>query len=75
MISILYTFLLSGWKCPTCTFINIPTRPGCAQCCTDRPVDYQLPPNFEIDEGERQRLEEEAFQDQLAHNVSVLHVD
>lgn len=57
-----------GWKCPACTYINIPTRPGCEQCCGSRPADYKLPPNFEIDEGERQRLEEVAFQDQLAHN-------
>uniref|UniRef100_A0A9J7ZVL0 RanBP2-type domain-containing protein n=1 Tax=Cyprinus carpio carpio TaxID=630221 RepID=A0A9J7ZVL0_CYPCA len=31
----------SGWSCPSCTFINKSTRPGCEICSTDRPN----PPN------------------------------
>lgn len=27
----------SGWPCPSCTFINKSTRPGCEICSTDRP--------------------------------------
>ncbi|XP_059420172.1 ranBP-type and C3HC4-type zinc finger-containing protein 1 isoform X1 [Carassius carassius] len=27
----------SGWSCPSCTFINKSTRPGCEICSTDRP--------------------------------------
>ncbi|XP_056600214.1 ranBP-type and C3HC4-type zinc finger-containing protein 1 [Triplophysa dalaica] len=30
-----------GWSCPSCTFINKSTRPGCEICSTDRPN----PPN------------------------------
>ncbi|KAF6101083.1 SHANK associated RH domain interactor [Phyllostomus discolor] len=29
--------LQSGWPCPSCTFINIPSRPGCEMCNTQRP--------------------------------------
>ncbi|KAI2667149.1 RanBP-type and C3HC4-type zinc finger-containing protein 1 [Labeo rohita] len=33
--------LKSSWSCPSCTFINKSTRPGCEICSTDRPN----PPN------------------------------
>ncbi|XP_048214476.1 sharpin isoform X2 [Perognathus longimembris pacificus] len=26
-----------GWPCPSCTFINAPSRPGCEMCSTQRP--------------------------------------
>ncbi|XP_053414320.1 sharpin isoform X2 [Nycticebus coucang] len=26
-----------GWPCPSCTFINTPSRPGCEMCSTQRP--------------------------------------
>ena len=29
--------IVQGWECPGCTFMNEPTRPGCAVCATDRP--------------------------------------
>ncbi|XP_075405237.1 sharpin isoform X2 [Tenrec ecaudatus] len=29
--------LQPGWSCPTCTFINGPSRPGCEMCSTQRP--------------------------------------
>lgn len=34
------------WKCPLCTFLNVPHRPACEQCTTDRPEDYQIPPDY-----------------------------
>ncbi|XP_020850909.1 sharpin [Phascolarctos cinereus] len=27
-----------GWSCPSCTFINVPGRPGCEMCSTEQPV-------------------------------------
>ncbi|XP_044514286.1 sharpin [Gracilinanus agilis] len=27
-----------GWSCPSCTFINVPGRPGCEMCSTERPA-------------------------------------
>lgn len=52
-----------GWQCPGCTFINKPTRPGCAMCCRARPEAYQVPASHQPDEEERLRLagEEEAL--------------
>ncbi|XP_007954307.1 sharpin [Orycteropus afer afer] len=31
--------LKPGWSCPSCTFINAPSRPGCEMCSTQRPWD------------------------------------
>ncbi|XP_027014782.1 ranBP-type and C3HC4-type zinc finger-containing protein 1 isoform X2 [Tachysurus fulvidraco] len=31
-----------GWSCPSCTFINKPTRPGCEICSTERPARLEL---------------------------------
>ena len=35
-----------GWACPSCTFKNLPYRPGCELCDCARPDDYQPPPNY-----------------------------
>ncbi|XP_054446630.1 sharpin [Pteronotus mesoamericanus] len=32
--------LQSGWPCPSCTFINVPSRPGCEMCSTQRPCAW-----------------------------------
>ncbi|XP_045716881.1 sharpin [Phyllostomus hastatus] len=32
--------LQSGWPCPSCTFINILSRPGCEMCNTQRPCAW-----------------------------------
>ncbi|KAM5315485.1 sharpin isoform 2-T2 [Glossophaga mutica] len=32
--------LQSGWPCPSCTFINTPSRPGCEMCNTQRPCAW-----------------------------------
>lgn len=31
----------TGWACPSCTFINKATRPGCEICSTARPEAHQ----------------------------------
>ncbi|KAL0599511.1 Sharpin [Plecturocebus cupreus] len=32
--------LQPGWPCPSCTFINAPSRPGCEMCSTQRPCTW-----------------------------------
>ncbi|XP_042318190.1 sharpin isoform X2 [Sceloporus undulatus] len=48
-----------GWSCPTCTFINKPTRPGCEMCSTDRPASYVVPGSYQPDETELWRMQQE----------------
>ncbi|XP_077349619.1 ranBP-type and C3HC4-type zinc finger-containing protein 1 [Lithobates pipiens] len=48
-----------GWSCPACTFINVPTRPGCEICSSDRPAGYMVPEWYKPDESERRRLQQE----------------
>lgn len=38
-----------GWKCPTCTFVNKPRRPGCELCSAARPDDYVVPEDVPLD--------------------------
>nr|DBA23914.1 TPA: hypothetical protein GDO54_011627 [Pyxicephalus adspersus] len=52
-------FLQVGWSCPACTFINVPTRPGCEICSSDRPANYVIPEWYKPDESERRRLQQE----------------
>nr|XP_004656473.1 sharpin [Jaculus jaculus] len=33
-----------GWPCPSCTFINAPSRPGCEMCSTQRPCSWDALP-------------------------------
>ncbi|XP_065422356.1 ranBP-type and C3HC4-type zinc finger-containing protein 1 isoform X2 [Chrysemys picta bellii] len=56
-----------GWVCPSCTYVNKPTRPGCEICCKERPEDYAVPPAYQPDEEElaRMRKEEEAMRQSL----------
>ncbi|KAJ6661534.1 hypothetical protein lerEdw1_014444 [Lerista edwardsae] len=49
----------TGWPCPTCTFINKPTRPGCEMCSTDRPAHYVVPGGYRPDETELLRMQQE----------------
>ncbi|CAI5778768.1 sharpin isoform X2 [Podarcis lilfordi] len=49
----------TGWSCPTCTFINKPTRPGCEMCSTDRPANYVVPGSYRPDEVELWRMQQE----------------
>lgn len=49
----------AGWSCPSCTFINKPTRPGCEMCSADRPRDYVIPGEYNPDERERSRMRQE----------------
>lgn len=48
-----------GWGCPSCTFINKPTRPGCEMCSSPRPVNYVIPGEHKPDEAERLRIQQE----------------
>ncbi|XP_070536126.1 ranBP-type and C3HC4-type zinc finger-containing protein 1-like isoform X2 [Ptychodera flava] len=49
-----------GWECPTCTFLNEPTRPGCEMCSTTKPDDFVLPDDYVPTDREKERLEQEA---------------
>ncbi|XP_028660111.1 ranBP-type and C3HC4-type zinc finger-containing protein 1 [Erpetoichthys calabaricus] len=51
--------LQAGWACPTCTFINKPTRPGCEICCHDRPINYVVPGGYQPDTEELWRIQQE----------------
>ncbi|KPP69555.1 hypothetical protein Z043_111681 [Scleropages formosus] len=48
-----------GWSCPSCTFINKPTRPGCEICSTDRPESYTVPGGYQPDALELRRIQQE----------------
>lgn len=48
-----------GWKCPLCTYINEPTRPGCEICAGQRPADYQVPEGHQLSESEKERIRKE----------------
>ncbi|XP_053169393.1 ranBP-type and C3HC4-type zinc finger-containing protein 1 isoform X2 [Hemicordylus capensis] len=48
-----------SWECPSCTYLNKPTRPGCEMCCADRPQDYHVPEAYQPDEEELVRLQKE----------------
>ena len=58
-----------GWTCPACTFLNVPTRPGCEMCSAERPADYQVPAGATVDDSERIRIEAEAREDALFQQV------
>ncbi|XP_029142706.1 ranBP-type and C3HC4-type zinc finger-containing protein 1, partial [Protobothrops mucrosquamatus] len=46
-----------GWECPSCTFINKPSRPGCEMCCSERPLNYVIPEGYQLDAEEREWLQ------------------
>ncbi|XP_036418415.1 ranBP-type and C3HC4-type zinc finger-containing protein 1 [Colossoma macropomum] len=48
-----------GWACPSCTFINKPTRPGCEMCSADRPEGYTVPGGYRPDALELRRIQQE----------------
>ncbi|XP_029955998.1 ranBP-type and C3HC4-type zinc finger-containing protein 1 [Salarias fasciatus] len=48
-----------GWPCPSCTFINKPTRPGCEICSTNRPDSYVIPGGYRPDALELRRIQQE----------------
>uniref|UniRef100_A0AAX7T8Z4 RanBP-type and C3HC4-type zinc finger-containing protein 1 n=1 Tax=Astatotilapia calliptera TaxID=8154 RepID=A0AAX7T8Z4_ASTCA len=50
---------LPGWSCPSCTYINKPTRPGCEICSTDRPENYVVPGGYRPDTLELRRIQKE----------------
>ncbi|KAK5898438.1 hypothetical protein CgunFtcFv8_015855 [Champsocephalus gunnari] len=48
-----------GWACPSCTYINKPTRPGCEICSTNRPERYVVPGGYRPDDLELRRIQQE----------------
>lgn len=48
-----------GWSCPSCTYINKPTRPGCEICSTNRPENYIIPGGHQPDALELRRIQQE----------------
>uniref|UniRef100_A0A8D9ETE8 RanBP-type and C3HC4-type zinc finger-containing protein 1 n=1 Tax=Cacopsylla melanoneura TaxID=428564 RepID=A0A8D9ETE8_9HEMI len=48
-----------GWRCPLCTLMNSPTRPGCAVCDTERPLGYRVPQHYAMSPTEMSRLRNE----------------
>uniref|UniRef100_A0A3Q3VTK0 RanBP-type and C3HC4-type zinc finger-containing protein 1 n=1 Tax=Mola mola TaxID=94237 RepID=A0A3Q3VTK0_MOLML len=48
-----------GWSCPSCTYINKPTRPGCEICSTNRPESYVVPGGYRPDALELRRIQQE----------------
>lgn len=50
---------IQGWSCPSCTYINKPTRPGCEICSTNRPESYIIPGGYRPDALELRRIQQE----------------
>ncbi|KAJ6655867.1 hypothetical protein lerEdw1_004637 [Lerista edwardsae] len=48
-----------GWECPSCTYVNRPTWPGCEMCCAERPQGYVVPEAYQPGEEELARLKRE----------------
>ncbi|CAL8292850.1 unnamed protein product [Lota lota] len=48
-----------GWPCPSCTYINKPTRPGCEICSMGRPESYAVPGGYRPDHLELRRIQKE----------------
>ncbi|XP_035375745.1 ranBP-type and C3HC4-type zinc finger-containing protein 1 isoform X2 [Electrophorus electricus] len=48
-----------GWACPSCTYINKPTRPGCEMCSANRPESYTVPCSYRPDANELYRIQQE----------------
>lgn len=55
----MYASVLQGWSCPSCTYINKPTRPGCEICSTNRPPNYVIPGGYRPDTLELRRIQQE----------------
>ncbi|KAJ8303510.1 hypothetical protein KUTeg_019906 [Tegillarca granosa] len=55
-----------GWQCPACTYINLPTRPGCEICSGDRPKSYVIPKDYQLREEEKARIKQEL---EMEHQV------
>ncbi|XP_028855071.1 ranBP-type and C3HC4-type zinc finger-containing protein 1 isoform X2 [Denticeps clupeoides] len=62
-----------GWSCSQCTFLNIPTRPGCEICSGERPANYEVPKNYQPGEAEVRRLQQEqAIENERQRNFDTL---
>lgn len=64
-----------GWTCPACTFVNIPTRPGCEMCSESRPDHYVVPATYQIPEAEKERLRiEDQYETQARSSIKPVAV-
>lgn len=59
-----------GWQCPACTYINLPTRPGCEICSGDRPKNYVIPKDYQLREEEKARIQQELEMENQVKQVS-----
>lgn len=59
-----------GWHCQACTFLNLPTRPGCEMCSQPRPRDYKIPDNYVMSKEELERLQREQEDERKAQQAT-----
>lgn len=62
--------LVNGWECPSCTYRNLPYRPGCEMCDNNRPEDYVPPPNYQLTEEEMKWADQNKQQDMMLQKVN-----
>ncbi|XP_052060904.1 ranBP-type and C3HC4-type zinc finger-containing protein 1-like isoform X1 [Mytilus californianus] len=60
-----------GWHCQACTFLNLPTRPGCEMCSQPRPRDYKIPDNYVMSKEELERLQREQEDERKAQQLEL----
>lgn len=61
--------LAPGWECPSCTYRNLPYRPGCEICNQNRPEDYVPPRDYQLTEEEKKWADQTKQQDMLLQQV------
>ncbi|XP_035825204.1 ranBP-type and C3HC4-type zinc finger-containing protein 1 isoform X2 [Aplysia californica] len=58
-----------GWKCPRCTLINLPMRPGCELCSGSRPSDYHVPDGYQPTAEEMKLMENDQRLERLTREA------
>ena len=56
------------WKCDACTMLNLPHRPKCSMCETDRPVNFVIP-DWYVPTDEEKRFVEAAAALQVSTEI------
>lgn len=57
------------WRCAVCTLLNLPHRPKCTMCESDRPDDYIIP-DWYVPTQEEQQIIETLAAIQVSHSAS-----
>ena len=57
------------WKCEACTMFNLPHRPKCSMCETDRPVNFVIPDWYVPTDEEKRFVEAAAALQVSTENV------